>query len=211
MFKFGHEHRRGHGGRGRPSEGRHAGRGRDGEFFGGRFGFGDLARGHMADMMRGGGRGGRRRLFSSDELRLVLLKLIGDQPRHGYDLIRAIEEQSGGSYAPSPGVVYPTITLLQDMEQIAERAAEGTKRQFAITDAGTALLAEKAEEIEALFARLAALAEESGATDRSPIRRAMVNLAMALRTRMQGGDAAPELAHDIAAILDETARRIERL
>jgi DNA-binding PadR family transcriptional regulator len=210
MFKFGHENRHGHGGRGGHHEGRHAGRGRegDGEFFGGRFGFGDRARGHMADMMRGGG---RRRLFSSDELRLVLLKLIGDQPRHGYDLIRAIEEQTGGSYAPSPGVVYPTITLLQDMEQIAEQAAEGTKRQFAITDAGKALLAEKAEEIETLFARLAALAEESGATDRSPVKRAMINLAMALRTRMHSGDRTPELAHDIAAILDETARRIERL
>jgi len=165
----------------------------------------------MADMMRGGGRGGRRRLFSSEELRLVLLKLIGDQPRHGYDLIRAIEEQTGGSYAPSPGVVYPTITLLQDMEQIAEQAAEGTKRQFAITDTGKALLVEKAEEIEALFARLAALAEESGATDRSPVKRAMINLAMALRTRMRSGERTPEMAHDIAAILDDAARRIERL
>lgn len=207
MLRFGH----GHGGRSRHFDmgRRHAGRGRDGDDFGG--GFGDGPRGRIAEMMRGGGRGGRRRLFSSDELRLVLLKLIGDQPRHGYDLIRAIEEQTGGAYAPSPGVVYPTITLLQDMDHIAEQAADGTKRQFAITAAGIAFLAEKAEEIERLFARLAALAEESGATDRSPVRRAMINLAMALRTRMHQGERTPELAHDIAALLDETARRIERL
>ena len=75
-----------------------------------------------------GGRGGRgrgrraRRMFESGELRLVLLKLIADEPRHGYDLIRAIEELTGGEYAPSPGVVYPTLTLLQDMGLIEEAA-----------------------------------------------------------------------------------------
>ncbi|NWM55099.1 PadR family transcriptional regulator, partial [Escherichia coli] len=55
-----------------------------------------------------GERGGRRRMFDGTELRLILLKLIEEQPRHGYDLIREIEERSGGAYAPSPGVVYPT-------------------------------------------------------------------------------------------------------
>lgn len=210
MIKFG----RGHGGRTGHCGERHAGRGRDadGEYFGGgRFGFGRGRHGPMDEGMRGGGRGGRRRLFDSAELRLVLLKLIGDQPRHGYDLIRAIEEQSGGAYAPSPGVVYPTITLLQDMEHISELEAEGTRRRFTITDTGKALLIEKADEVEALFARLAALAEESGASDRSPVRRAMMNLHMALRIRMARGEANADLAHDVAAILDDAARRIERL
>lgn len=211
MFGFRH----GHHGHMRYRDERHAGRGRDGdgEFFGGRggFGFGEGRHGPIGEPMRGGGRGGRRRLFDSAELRLILLKLIGDQPRHGYDLIRAIEEASGGVYAPSPGVVYPTITLLQDMEHIAEQAAEGSRRQFAITAAGQALLAEKAEAVDALFARIAALAEESGAHDRSPVRRAMMNLHMALRIRMSRGDDAPDLGHDVAAILDDAARRIERL
>ena len=63
---------------------------------------------------------GRRRMFGSGELRLVLLKLIADEPRHGYDLIRAIEELTGGDYAPSPGVVYPTLTMLADMGLIEE-------------------------------------------------------------------------------------------
>ena len=76
----------------------------------------------------GGGRhgrgGGRGRMFGSGELRLVLLKLIADEPRHGYDLIRAIEEMTHGDYAPSPGVVYPTLTMLQDMGLIEEQAAE---------------------------------------------------------------------------------------
>src|ERR1700756_5735136 len=85
------------------------------------------------------GRGGRRRrLFESGEFRLVLLKLIEEQPRHGYDLIRELEARSGGAYAPSPGVVYPTTTLLLDMELVAEAAGEAGRKLFAITDAGRA-------------------------------------------------------------------------
>src|SRR3546814_7836503 len=69
--------------------------------------------------------GRRRRMFDSGELRLVLLKLIADEPRHGYDLIRQVEELTSGAYAPSPGVIYPTLTLLDDMGQIA-RSEEHT-------------------------------------------------------------------------------------
>ena len=94
----------------------------------------------------GGGRGrhGRgRRMFDTGELRLVLLKLIADQPRHGYDLIRAIEEMTDGAYAPSPGVVYPTLTMLQDMGLIEEQATEGARKAFAATKEGQAHLAER--------------------------------------------------------------------
>src|SRR5918997_1850292 len=78
----------------------------------------------------------RRRMFESGQLRLVLLKLIADEPRHGYDLIRAIEELTGGEYAPSPGVVYPTLTLLQDMGFIEESEAEGQRKAYSATDEG---------------------------------------------------------------------------
>ena len=184
-------------------------RGRHGGGFGG--GFSDAFGEGFGGEGRGGRGGGRRRLFDGAELRLILLTLIGEQPRHGYDLIKAIEERSGGVYAPSPGVVYPTITMLEDMGHIAEQAAEGSKRLFAITDAGKLEIGEQGELIEALFARLEALGAERGREDRSPIKRAMINLAMALRTRMSRGDHPADLAHDIAALLDETARKIERL
>lgn len=125
----------------------------------------------------GEGHGGRRRrVFDSGELRLVLLKLIADQPRHGYELIRAIEELTGGSYVPSPGVVYPTLTMLQDMGQIEEATSEGARKAFAITAQGTAELATKEAEVRALFARLAELATARERTDGGPIRRAMANL-----------------------------------
>lgn len=205
MFGFHKRHgnREGH-------HGFHAMRGRHGGFGGG---FADAFSEGFGGEGRGGrGRGGpRRRMFDGAELRLILLTLIGEQPRHGYDLIKAIEERSGGAYAPSPGVVYPTVTMLEDMGQIAEQAAEGAKRLFAITDAGKLEIGEQAELIEALFARLEALGKERGDEDRSPVKRAMINLAMALRTRMTQGERSVDLAHDIAALLDETARKIERL
>src|SRR5215467_10636318 len=117
------------------------------------------------------GRGGRRRrVFDSGELRLVLLKLIADQPRHGYDLIRAIEELSGGLYVPSPGVVYPTLTMLNDMAQIEEAKSEGQRKAFAVTAEGTAHLQEKKAEVDALFARLAELASLRQRTDPTPVR-----------------------------------------
>src|ERR1044072_8395064 len=106
---------------------------------------------HMAEHhARGHGRGGgRRRRVDGSELQLILLKLIEEQPRHGYDLIREIEERSGGAYAPSPGVIYPTLTMLDDMGLVEEKA-DGTRKAFAIPEAGTAELQEKAEEVAAL-------------------------------------------------------------
>ena len=77
---------------------------------------------------RGGGRG-RRRMFDGAQLRLLLLKLIADEPRHGYSLIKAIEELSGGDYAPSPGVVYPTLNLMVDEGLVAQADEEGGRRQ----------------------------------------------------------------------------------
>jgi len=160
---------------------------------------------------RGGGRRGRGRVFDGGELRLVLLKLIGEGPRHGYDLIRAIEEMTGGAYAPSPGVVYPTLTLLAEMDLIAESESEGARKLYAITPAGEAHLTERAEEVAALMARLADLGEQQQRSNSGPVRRAMGNLKTALMGRLRSEQDNANLPHEIAAILDEAARKIERL
>jgi DNA-binding PadR family transcriptional regulator len=170
----------------------------------GRHGFG-------RDGEPGEGRGRRRRVFDSGELQLVLLKLIADQPRHGYELIRAIEELTGGAYVPSPGVIYPTLTLLQDMGRIEEAAAEGPRKPFAITADGTAELLAKKPDVEALFARLAELASLRERTDGGPVRRAMGNLRTVLLDRLGKDGVQSETMHEVAAILDEAARKIERL
>lgn len=197
-----------------------------------RFAFGHHSGHHRFGPRRGGGewggmRGGRfgssgwdmdeeqggrrRRVFDGGELRLVLLKLIGDEPRHGYDLIRAIEELTGGAYAPSPGVVYPTITLLGDMDLIQEQSNEGSRKIFAITDAGSAHLAERQAEVDALLARLAGLAEMRGRMEVQPVKRAMHNLRNVLRHRLGREDISKDSVHDIVAAIDELAGRIERM
>ncbi len=161
---------------------------------------------------RGGPGGGRaRRMFDGGELKLVLLKLIADEPRHGYDLIRQVEELTGGAYAPSPGVVYPTLTLLDDMGLIEAGKSEGAKRLFTVTEAGTANLAENAELVEALFARLVEVGKHSARSDGGPVRRAVGNLRAALQNRVMQDDTDPETLHQIAALLDEVTQKIERL
>ncbi len=207
------EHRHGH--RGGPSHARRAIKMM--AMMGGRFGdpF-DNSGPFGGDGPFGGGRGrggGRRggRMFAGGELRLLLLHLVAEQPRHGYDLIRAISEMAGGEYAPSPGVVYPTLSLLVDEDLIAEEAGEGPRKAFAVTGSGRAELAGKDAELETIIARLKALSEQRVRADSPPVRRAMGNLHAVLRNRMMSQGVETETAHAIADILDEAARRIERL
>jgi DNA-binding PadR family transcriptional regulator len=181
-----------------------------GRWLGGGFGPGM----HGEDQRGWGGRergGGRRRVFDGGELRLVLLALLEDQPRHGYDLIREIEERTGGAYAPSPGVVYPTLTMLDEMGHIDEVKEEGARKRFAITDAGRAFLSEKREEVDALLERLSNMGQQESRTGAAPIKRAMIGLGMALRDALGSGRGRDDLVHDVAAIIDEAARKIERL
>ncbi len=159
---------------------------------------------------RSGGRGRGGRVFGSGELRLVLLKLIADQSRHGYELIKAIEDLTGGAYAPSPGVVYPTLSLLTDEGAVTEQA-DGTRKAYAVSATGTAELTERAEEADALIARLKAMSETDEGHRAPPIGRAVGNLFNALRSRAQSGEFDRETVHQVAEILDEAARKIERL
>jgi DNA-binding PadR family transcriptional regulator len=104
----------------------------------------------------GGRHGGRfGRMFGHGDLKLVLLALIAEQPRHGYQLIRTIEEMFGGSYAPSPGAVYPTLTMLEEMGYARVDTSDGsTKKLYIVTDEGRAYLAENRDTVEALMARM---------------------------------------------------------
>lgn len=200
----GRDHGRGH--RGEIGHGFGGGHGR------GRGGFGrDAAWGGPET---GGPGGGRRRgkRFAGDELRLLVLALLADGPRHGYELIRAFAEKSGDAYSPSPGVLYPLLTLLEDMERVAEVPSAGsTRRSYALTDAGRTELEAAKEQVAALFARLAAMAEDTARTDVAPVRRAMMNLRTATMQRLSREESDSKLGFDIAALLDEAAQKIERL
>ncbi|MCF8882371.1 PadR family transcriptional regulator [Erythrobacter sp. SN021] len=159
---------------------------------------------------RGGGRR-RRRMFGSGELRLVLLKLVADEPRHGYELIKAIEELTEGAYAPSPGTIYPTLSLLEDEGAIAQAAGDETRKAYEATDAGRTELEERADEVDALFERLSGHGEHRRAFATPEMFRALGNLAGVLKNRARSGKLDEETMREIVDLVDELAKKIERL
>ena len=157
-------------------------------------------------------RGRRRSQLSADDLRLLILFLIAEKPRHGYDVIKAVETLSDGRYAPSPGVVYPTLTMLQDLGHIEEVPEEGSRKTYQATAEGRAWLEEQGEQMTDVLERLDALGGGSRrGGDSPPIGRAIKNLMTALSHRVGRDGIDEELLHEIAAILDEAAQRIERV
>ena len=133
---------------GRWAAGRHRRGGhRHGFGFGGRHG-----RGGGDDTMRAG------RMLAQGDLRLIALAMIAEQPRHGYEIIKLLEEKTEGGYSPSPGIVYPTLTYLEETGYLTSQA-DGAKRLYTITAEGRAHLKENRAFVDALLARLAAAGE----------------------------------------------------
>ena len=191
---FGHRHNRDH----NHDERRYA----RGGMFGGRFGHGHH---------HGGGRGQRLgRFFDHGDLRYVLLGLIAERPRHGYELIKAIEEKFGGLYSPSPGVVYPTLTLLEELGYIRPEEGDGARKQFALTPEGGAFLAANRAIVDQIFARMAEVSRTYGGGPAPEIRRAMQNLEAALAIRLGRGPLGAEEVGAVTAILDRAAGEVER-
>jgi len=149
------------------------------------------------------------RVFDQGDLRFVILKLISETPRHGYEIIKAIEEKVGGAYSPSPGVIYPTLTLLEELGYITVDPVEAGKKLYRITDAGVAALEEKKAVVDAIFRRM----EEVHETFEGPsprIARAMQNLVGAIRVRMTAGRLTPEQLDALTAAIDEAAGKVEK-
>lgn len=150
------------------------------------------------------------RFFDHGDLRLVVLKLIADKPSHGYELIKAIETAAGGAYTPSPGVVYPTLTLLEELGYVVASEAGGGKKLYTITPEGEAFLVSNEQPVRSLFERMAEAASTSAAF--SPqILRARENLKTALRLKLHGGQLTAEQIAGIAKALDDAAAAIETL
>jgi len=184
----------------------------------GRHGFGHFAAGFVGGMGMGGRafRAGRR--LASGDLQLVLLALLAERPSHGYELIKALEERSGGFYVPSPGMVYPALTWLEEMGYAAV-SAEGAKKLYSITDAGRAFLRDNQEAADAMLAQLERFGRKMGrvreifdgldeaeeAGDSQEIHAARRNLKRALYERR---DATAEEKRRIAAILNAAAVEI---
>ncbi|RAZ78657.1 PadR family transcriptional regulator [Mesorhizobium atlanticum] len=182
-----------------------------------------------------GGRGGGRgpgdmfragRMLADGDLKLITLSLLADAPRHGYDIIKALEERTSGVYSPSPGVVYPTLTFLEEAGY-AVSSSEGNKKVFSITEAGKAHLEENREMIDGVldhlerFGRKMAAAREwfgwgddkdEGRRGRSEKRDQFRTLRHRLRAALGDiADAPEDKQAEAISILEDAAEAIEAL
>ena len=156
------------------------------------------------------GRGprGRRgpRMFESGALRYAVLRRIAEQPRHGYELIKAIEEQSGGAYSPSPGMIYPMLSMLEDLGFISA-SAEGARKLYAITPEGEAFLEENKAFADAVEGRMSA----RGARCAGAVRGSMHALKEAVFAKIRGQSLSDEQIKKAEAILNRAAKEIQAL
>jgi DNA-binding PadR family transcriptional regulator len=160
---------------------------------------------------RGPGRGGPLgRLFAHGNLHLAVLHLIAEKPRHGYEIIKVIEEMVGGAYSPSPGTIYPALTMLEDQSYVTVEATAGSKKLYTITESGKTYLGENQPAVDALLARMKQACAAQGGEPAPQIIRAVENLKLALRLRLMRGPLSEEQIHIVTDALDRSANEIER-
>lgn len=153
--------------------------------------------------------GGRHRVFDHGDLRFILLGMLAARPAHGYDLIKALEQRMGGGYSPSPGVIYPTLTMLEEQGSASVTAEDG-KKLFRATEAGEAFLKVNQASVDAIQARIDGIARQRSVVPDPRIIRAIENLKTALRLRLAGGAIPDEQVKAIAAAIDAAAAEAER-
>lgn len=190
----------------RPRDGHSAGRGG--------FGWGfDPMGGAWSWSGRGRQRGGpfrRGRVFEQGDLKYVILKLLAEKPRHGYEIIKELEERFGGTYAPSAGTVYPTLALLEDLGYASVTLEEGGKKVYSITPEGSKYLEENKGAVEDVFERIAEFGASMLGDAMIDVNKAFGRLARATYTTVPWHSKDNEILKAVTQILDEAAERISK-
>lgn len=159
----------------------------------------------------GGGGGRRQRFFGHGELRLVVLSILKDNASHGYELIKAIEALTEGNYSPSPGVIYPTLDLLQDQGLITVHEEDGGRKKIAITAEGTQTLEENQEHLEHIQARLKTRMVGHELRKNPQMKRALDNFKAVLDLKVNQGETSDAQLKQIVGIIDRAALEISQL
>jgi DNA-binding PadR family transcriptional regulator len=167
-------------------------------------------RGHHHPRMHGhhfqrGGGGRGPRMFDAGAMRYVVLQLIAEKPRHGYEIIKELEQRAGGGYTPSPGAIYPLLSMLLDMGHVSA-TADGNKKLHTITPEGQAFLEENRQMVDAFVTRLSEAGEGGG-----DIRMLMHALKEVVHQRARDAAAPRERIAQISAILKRAADEINQL
>ncbi len=156
---------------------------------------------------RGGGR--RRQWFESGDMKYVILKLLKDKPRHGYEVMKELEDQMHGCYSPSPGTVYPTLQWLEDEGLVVAREVEG-KKVYEITDTGRAFLEEHRDMVDDIFDRVRETVDRALGGAMGDVNRSLGRLVKAVyRTGWKASDEATR--QRLVAILDRVVGEVEAL
>ena len=158
---------------------------------------------------RGRWRSGR--MFEQGDLRYVILRLLDEKPRHGYEIIKALEERFGGAYAPSPGVVYPTLQLLEDLGYARIVPGPEGKKTYEITDAGRAHLAENKDTVDSIFERVGKLMEHFLDEPMTEVHAAFRGIGKATYSRATDDVRNPTTLRRIVEILQRAAKEIEAI
>jgi DNA-binding PadR family transcriptional regulator len=150
-------------------------------------------------------------MFDAGDIRLVVLKLLSEQPSYGYQLIKTLEQRLAGGYTPSPGVIYPTLTMLEEEGLVTVSATEGNKKVYALTPEGQATLEENLPRIEELFGRLEH-ASRDFERGRSPeLMRALFELHGAVRARVSRDTVTQEQIEKIAQVIEAAAKAVDEI
>lgn len=160
---------------------------------------------------KGGGgwryRGGR--FFEQGELKYVILQLLDEKPRHGYEVIKELEERAGGAYAPSAGTVYPTLQLLEDLGYASVATEEGGKKIYSITEDGRRHLAERRGHVDDIFERLAQFGSAILSDAMGDVHRAFKDVARATYASGARHYGDRDVVAKVAEILKRAARDVE--
>lgn len=149
-------------------------------------------------------------MFEQGDLKYVILQLLSEKPRHGYEIIKALEERMGGTYSPSPGAVYPTLTMLEDMGYAKETTGDGGKKIYEITSEGLAYLEQNKGAVDEIFDRIGDFATSFFGPPMVEIHQAFKNIARATySTATHLKD--PEKLKAIKEALDRAAAEIEKV
>lgn len=172
---------------------------------------GEHHRGHHGEAHHGRGGGRRQRFFGHGELRLVILDILTRNASHGYELIKEIETLTQGNYTPSPGVIYPTLDLLQDQQFIIIHEEDGGRKKIAITSQGQAWLAENSEHLQHIQARIKARSVGYQLRKDPQMKRALENFKAVLDLKVNQSEISAAQLKQIIGIIDRAALDISQL
>lgn len=169
----------------------------------------------QSDELRRSAHGGMRRkrrdkMLDAHDIRLLILHFLSQNAAHGYELIKSVEELSKGEYAPSPGIIYPSLTLLEEAGYIHALDERATRKAYTLAEPGRTLLQQRQADLTAIIERLTSLTILVNNRSIPEVERAINNMKTALNARLAQKDLSRQTLHAIIDAMDEAAKKIER-